>query len=249
MPQVGRGPPGSVRPTLPTNRFYNSIDQIRVNKIGVSFSGNIENHSYDSEPHSALWDRMQTWGVRCVEEVELVWGLIGNQKSASSMRACQCKSTPRTLLSLAEVINMCWLMSKWELNHKCASVPRAGGLAASLALSFWKDSSHGSASFFWWFLKDFTLSSFVYDQTWLPILLVVPLSWYIQNKVITYKGRPGWVSYSNETMGSYTLKKTKQNKTFPISVIYRHVTPWLLIGGVCCFPMGVPKFLASAHRH
>lgn len=36
---------------------------------------------------------------------------------------------------------------------------------------------------------------------------------------------------------------------FPISAIYRHVTPWLLIGGVCSFPMGVPKVLAPAHRH
>ena len=35
-----------------------------------------------------------------------------------------------------------------ELNHKCALGSQAGGLAASLALSVWRVSSHGPASFF-----------------------------------------------------------------------------------------------------
>lgn len=83
-----------------------------------------------------------------METVEFVWGLIDNQKFASWMQACHYKSTPRTFLSLAKVITMCGLMSKWELNHKWASGPQAGGLAASLALSLWRDSSQGPASFY-----------------------------------------------------------------------------------------------------
>lgn len=153
---------------------------------------------------------MQLCRVGWVETVELVWGLIGNQKFPSWMRACHYKSTPRTFLSLAEVINMCWLMSKWELNHKCASGPQAGGLAASLALSLWRDSSHGPASFFWWLLKDFTLSSFVCEQASLPIPLVLPSPWCSQNKLVTCKGtRDGFHTWAQQW--GHTLYK--ENKT------------------------------------
>ena len=162
------------------------------------------------------------------------------------MQACHCKSTSSTLLPLDEVINMCWLMSKGELNHKCAPGSQAGGLAASLALSVWRDSSHGPASFFfWWFLKDFTLSSFVYERAFLSFPLVLPPPWHSQDRVITYKGI--LLEWNNGVV--HSINKTKQNKMFPITAIYRHVTPWLLMGSVCSFPMGVPKFLAPSHRH
>lgn len=152
------------------------------------------------------------------------------------MRACHCKSTPRTFLFLAEVINMCWVMSKWELNHKCAPGPRAGSLTASLALSLWRDSSHGLASFFWWFLKDFTLSSFVYEQVTLSFPLVLLLPWRRQNPVATYKGILGGLHAWVKQWGCTLHKENERNKMFPISAIYRHGTPWLLIGVYVPFP-------------
>lgn len=94
--------------------------------------------------------------------------------------------------------------------------------------------------FFWWFLKDFTLSSFVYEKALLPIPLVAPPPRHTHNRVVTWKGGPRWISYLSETMGSYTLL-TKQNKMLPISVIYRHITPWLLMGGGVLLSHGSPK--------
>lgn len=35
---------------------------------------------------------------------------------------------------------------------------------------------------------------------------------------------------------AYSINKTKQAKVFPISAIYRHVTPWLLMGGSGTLP-------------
>lgn len=123
-------------------------------------------------------------------------------------------------------------MSKWELNHKCAWALWARGLADSLALSFWRDNLHRPASFFWWFPKDFTLSSFVWKLALYLFLLVGSLSWHLKRKVGTHDGS-GWVSTLGRKQWAHThrINKTKGVKVFPISVIYRRATPWPLMGG------------------